>query len=87
MKAETGELQVGPFRLHVDRWSGGPRGHVLLLHGLGGNSITWHGVAPELASQLGASVIALDLPGFGASRPGRHALNLRVLSDVIHAVM
>jgi len=85
--AETGELQVGPFRLHVDRWSGGPDGHVLLLHGLGGNSITWHGVAPELATGLGASVLALDLPGFGASRPGRRALNLRVLSQVIHAVM
>jgi pimeloyl-ACP methyl ester carboxylesterase len=85
--AETGELQIGPFRLHVERWRGGERGHVLLLHGLGGNSITWHGVAPRLASELGARVLALDLPGFGASRPGPRALNLRVLSEVIHAVM
>jgi len=85
--AESGELQIGPFRLHVDRWLGGERGHVLLLHGLGGNSITWHGVAPRLASELGARVLALDLPGFGASRPGPRALNLRVLLEVIVAVM
>jgi len=84
---QTAELHIGSFRLHVDRWQGGERGHVLLLHGLGGNSITWHGVAPRLASELGARVVALDLPGFGASRPGPRALNLRVLSEVIHAVM
>jgi pimeloyl-ACP methyl ester carboxylesterase len=84
---ESTELQIGSFRLHVDRWSGGQRGHVLLLHGLGGNSITWHGVAPQLASELRAQVLALDLPGFGASRPGPRALDLRVLSGVIHSLM
>jgi pimeloyl-ACP methyl ester carboxylesterase len=80
-------LRIGSFRLHVDRWAGGGRGHVLLLHGLGGNSITWHGVGPILARELGASVIAIDLPGFGASRLGRRRISMKVLSDVVRAVM
>lgn len=81
------ELRVGPFRLHADRWEGGGRGQVLLLHGLGGNSITWHGVAPALARELGVRVLALDLPGFGASRPGQRPISMRVLADVVDAVM
>ena len=84
---EALELRVGAFRLHADRWHGGSRGHALLLHGLGGNSITWHAVAPQLAREFGVSVLALDLPGFGASRPGSAGLGLRVLSSVIESVM
>jgi pimeloyl-ACP methyl ester carboxylesterase len=84
---ESDELRVEHFRLHVDRWRGGDAGHVLLLHGLGGNSITWHGVAPELAQTLRARVVAIDYPGFGASRPGSAALSLRVLARVTRAVM
>jgi pimeloyl-ACP methyl ester carboxylesterase len=84
---ESIELRVGPFRVHADRWIGGQQGQVLLLHGLGGNSITWHGVAPTLARELGVRVLAIDLPGFGASRTGPHAISLRVLANVVDAVM
>lgn len=87
MNHESIELRVGPFRLHADRWNGGQRGQVLLLHGLGGNSITWHGVAPALAAELGLRVLALDLPGFGASRSGQRAISLRVLANVVDTVM
>lgn len=82
-------LRIGAFQLHADEWSGGDRGYVLLLHGLGGNSVTWHGVAPILAARLGARVLAVDLPGFGLSRPlGRHVglrLFTRLLVQVMHA--
>lgn len=87
MNCETIELRVGPFRLHADRWTAGKRGQVLLLHGLGGNSITWHGVAPQIASELGLRVLALDLPGFGASRSGQSAVSLSVFADLVDAVM
>ena len=87
ISAESAPLRVGRFTLHTDRWCGGDRKHILLLHGLGGNSITWHGVAPILARELGAHVRAIDLPGFGASRTGRRRISMRVLSDVIHGVM
>jgi pimeloyl-ACP methyl ester carboxylesterase len=43
---------------------------LLLLHGLGGNVASWDGVAADLAKTN--EVIAVDLPGHGASpvRPG-----------------
>lgn len=84
---DTVPLRIGDFTLHADRWVGGSDRRVLLLHGLGGNSITWHAVAPILARELAARVIAIDLPGFGASRTGRRPINMRVLSDVVHGVM
>jgi magnesium chelatase accessory protein len=53
---------------HVQHWPapsqpGPPR--VLLLHGTGGSTHCWRGVAPWLAQH--AEVLALDLPGHGFS--------------------
>lgn len=47
------------------RWDGGSETTFLLLHGLGASHLTWIQVAGALA-RLG-DVIAIDLPGFGAS--------------------
>lgn len=41
---------------------------VVLVHGLGGSTISWELVGRELAHRLGARVTALDLPGFGKTR-------------------
>jgi len=84
---ESATLRVRGFELHADRWQGGERRHVLLLHGLGGNSVTWHGVAPGLAESAQASVLAIDLPGFGRSRTLGRRVHLGELSRVIQAVL
>jgi pimeloyl-ACP methyl ester carboxylesterase len=41
----------------------------LLVHGLGGSSLNWTGLMPELADTV--DQWAPDLPGFGESPPGR----------------
>lgn len=80
-------LVTSGFELNAERWSGGSRAHVLLIHGLGGNSVTWHGVAPELAHALEAEVLAVDLPGFGRSRTAERRVDLEVLSLLLEAVL
>lgn len=47
---------------HIERGSG-PR--LLLIHGLGGSWRSWSTILPQLAAQR--TVIAIDLPGHGAS--------------------
>ncbi|AHB50422.1 hypothetical protein W911_16610 [Hyphomicrobium nitrativorans NL23] len=47
---------------YEERGEGSP---ILLLHGLGESTFTWHEIAPRLAE--GHRVIALDLKGFGRS--------------------
>jgi pimeloyl-ACP methyl ester carboxylesterase len=80
-------LEVNGFELNAERWAGGERLHVLLIHGLGGNSVTWHGVAPTLAQELGADVLAIDLPGFGRSRTGGRSVGYRALLGVLEGVL
>ena len=82
-------MRVGAagFELEAGVWDGGGREQVLLLHGLGGNSVTWHGVGPTVAETLGARVLAVDLPGFGYSHPRGKALSFGVLVEVVLAVM
>jgi pimeloyl-ACP methyl ester carboxylesterase len=80
-------LSVERVQLRMHLWEGGSRQRVLLLHGLGGNSITWHGVAPILAARLEARVLAPDLPGFGASRPGAERLSITRLVEIVRRVV
>lgn len=84
---ESLSIRAGPFELNANLWEGGEDTHVLLVHGLGGNSITWHGVGATLARELRARVWAVDLPGFGASRPRGRAVDLDVLSQVVGHVL
>jgi pimeloyl-ACP methyl ester carboxylesterase len=66
-------IDVGTDRLaYVDLGEGGPP--VLLLHGLGGNWTAWLETLPALAAER--RVIAVDLPGFGASAPGSDGISI-----------
>jgi pimeloyl-ACP methyl ester carboxylesterase len=60
----------GPVH-HVE-WDGPPGRTFVLVHGLGGSTLSWYAVAPLLATH--GRVLALDLVGFGRTpREGRRS--------------
>jgi pimeloyl-ACP methyl ester carboxylesterase len=61
---------VRPVRLAYDRIGEGPP--LVLLHGLGMSKEVWRPVVPLLAPER--EVVAVDMPGFGASPPGPRSL-------------
>jgi pimeloyl-ACP methyl ester carboxylesterase len=67
-------LDVDGFKVHAVEWGDGDA-RVLLVHGLGGHTISWEPVGKGLADRLQATVTAVDLPGFGRTRlpAGRRA--------------
>jgi pimeloyl-ACP methyl ester carboxylesterase len=48
---------------------GGEGEPIVLVHGLGGSSLNWDAVGPDLARH--GKAVAIDLPGFGLSPPAR----------------
>jgi len=58
----------GEAEIHVAVWGEGPPQIVLLHDGLGSIS-QWRGVPAEIARRTGATVLAYDRPGHGASLP------------------
>jgi pimeloyl-ACP methyl ester carboxylesterase len=63
---------------YVRRGSGKP---LLLIHGLGGSWRSWSPVLEDLAAQR--DVIAVDLPGFGASPPLEGETSIATLADAV----
>lgn len=85
----TVDLGLGS-RVHYVDHGGTVDGPVLVLvHGLGGSHLNWDLLAPRLTAR--ARVLALDLPGFGLSRPtGRPATvgrNVAVLERFVLRVV
>ena len=78
-------LDVDGFRVHAVQWGnsagavGGAR--VVLVHGLGGHTISWEPSAAALAERLHATVTAVDLPGFGLTRVPRGRRATRPAGD------
>src|ERR1700730_3454169 len=60
---------------------------VLLLHGLGANTLTWEPLAVPLAERLGAIVTAVDLIGFGRTRSSGHSATLSTQHRVVHRAL
>lgn len=63
----------------------GGTGHpIVLIHGLGGSTTNWNAIAPRLTRH--GRVLAMDLPGFGLSPPGRD-YSLRTHQTAIEAFL
>jgi pimeloyl-ACP methyl ester carboxylesterase len=77
--------------VHTLEWDGSARNGsessppVLLVHGLGGSTTNWLSVGPELAAELGASVTAVDLAGFGRTRSDGRPASLRTNGRLLEA--
>ena len=54
---------------------------ILLIHGLGGSWRSWNTILAELAGER--EVIAVDLPGFGATPPLAGEVSIRTLADAL----
>lgn len=65
---------------HVRRGTGNP---LLLVHGLGAGWRSWQPVIDPLSAQR--EVIAVDLPGFGASAPLPGEVSIASLADAVAA--
>ena len=65
---------------NVRRGSGRP---LLLVHGLGGSWRSWDSVLEPLAGER--EVVAVDLPGFGATPPLAGEVSIRTLADALAA--
>lgn len=62
----------------VRRGAGKP---LLLIHGLGGSRRSWQTIIDRLATER--DVIAVDLPGFGATPPLDGEVSIRTLADAL----
>lgn len=60
---------------------------VVLVHGLGGSTVSWELVGPALAARLGARVTAIDLPGFGRTRCEDRPPSFRVHAQLLAAFL
>lgn len=59
---------------------------VLLVHGLGGSTTNWLAVGAELATELRTRVLAVDLAGFGRTRPDGRPASLGTNGRLLEAV-
>lgn len=77
-------VEAGGQRWHVQIMGRGPA--LLLVHGIGAATHTWHELAPRLASRF--TVIAADLPGHGfTTAPRTDHLSLDGIAEALAALL
>lgn len=79
------------MRVHASEWkpadpkSDVPR--VLLVHGLGANTLSWEPIGQPLADALSATVTAIDLIGFGRTRAPERTASIASNRQLVTAVL
>ena len=84
-------VEIAGTTVHVRRWEPAEPvagvAPLLLVHGLGANTISWVTVGRALAEHRGAPVIALDLVGFGYTRALDTPATLNRNADLVVAAL
>lgn len=87
----TSWIDADGVRVHAVEWTPTgrvtPERHVLLVHGLGANTISWEPVAQRLADRLEAVVTAVDLIGFGRTRAPDRAATIATNGRLVTALL
>lgn len=86
------EIELDGATVHVRQWdpsspSTGRTPPMLLVHGLGANTVSWITVGRNLAERRGAPVVALDLVGFGYTRALDTPATLNRNADLVIAAL
>jgi pimeloyl-ACP methyl ester carboxylesterase len=84
-------LEADGVRVHADEWTAADPNHdaprVLLVHGLGANTLSWEPIGQPLADALGATVTAIDLIGFGRTRAPERTASIASNRQLVAAVL
>jgi pimeloyl-ACP methyl ester carboxylesterase len=83
-------FEADGVRVHAADWepgSGTSSRRVLLVHGLGANTLSWQPVGQPLADRLDATVTAIDLVGFGRTRAPERAATIERNRDLVLSVL
>lgn len=84
LSEQARQLRVRPHDWHVVEMGEGPT--VLMLHGAGGSTHSWAGLAPLMAQDR--HVVAVDLPGQGFTRAGtKTRLGLPTMAMDLNALL
>jgi magnesium chelatase accessory protein len=76
-------VEAAGLSWHVQRLGAGPQ--LLLLHGAGGATHSWRGLAPRLAKRF--DVLAMDLPGHGFTEPARGEVSIPGMARALAALL
>ena len=85
------EIELDGCVVHLRRWE--PAGAasdqppILLVHGLGANTVSWITVGRDLAERRAAPVVAIDLVGFGYTRAIDTPATLNRNADLVVAAL